>query len=481
MFLFFRLRLISLLFVLGLLDCGLCLVKVTCESKIREAVKPTTDTCYFIDFPPSNTNQEIYNIAVDYTEASKIIKVAFVSSPTVKYIPSSIFNTFPNLTTLSMSTNLEELNPDDFVHAINLYELNLNANQLKIIRNTVFSHVARMAQSWAYPADITKISVDRVFPLHKLSILNLGQNAISEIEDNSFFGLNNIWDLQLKENHLKVVRRHTFAGLPSLVFLGLDNNRIETIEDGAFDLPSLEMLKLYQNKLKTLSDVVFDGLRQIQVILLDRNELEHIGRSLYGLSSIDIIFLNENRIQDIDLTAFAQMPELEHLELRQSGFSFAATKLEGDRRWNSSLIKIDLSDNNLINATELINLRVFPKLRSLILDGNVYKNLSFESYQTPERNEMTETPGTPKPNTDHRIIQNFVFTLSKPYIYSIMKLIADFVPGTTSEPKTYRSITDVLPNLNNLSLNGTNIDCTSMVSLAREFKLKHAVEVKHDC
>lgn len=442
---------------------------------MREAITTTTDTCYLVDFPPSNTIREIYNIAVDYTEASQIKKVEFVSSPAVKYFPSSIFSSFPNLKTLTMTTNLEELIREDFVHAMNLYELILKANQLKIIKNAVFSHLARLTQSWAHPTDITKISVDRVFPLYKLSILNLEQNAISEIEDNSFYGLNSIHDLNLAENHLKTIRRHTFAGLPSLVFLGLNNNQIETIEDGAFDFPSLEMLKLHSNKLKRLSDAVFDGLRQIQMIILHRNELEHIGRSLYGLSSVDIIILSENRIQDIDLAAFAQMAELKHLELKKSGFSFAATKLEANHLWNSSLVRIDLSSNNLINATELINLRVFPNLISLKLDGNLYKNLSVESYQTPGTIETSEPVGY------LRTIKNIVLAISKPYVYSILELIAHFGAEPTIDPPVYRSIIDVLPNLKELSLNDVHLDCASIVHLARELKLKHASGVKHDC
>lgn len=368
-----------------------------------------------------------------------------------------------------MATNLVELDADDFVNAQNLYHLNLTGNELKVIENTTFSYVARLAQSWAYPTDITKLLVDNDFPLHKLGELFLNQNEITKIEDNSFYGLNGIYDLRLNDNQLKIIRRRTFAGLPSLVFLDLARNEIEIIEDGAFDFPLIEILYLHQNKLKRLSDVVFDRLQFLRLVTLDRNELENIGRSLYTLASIEYILLGENRIRDIDLAAFAQMPFLRQLKLENSGFTFETTKIDEGQQLNSTLNELDLSDNNLTDAVELINLRIFPHLKTLKLDGNLYKNLSNERQQMPE---------TSKPSTEHQIIENIVLTLSKPYVWSTLELIThDFGSKT---PIEYRTLIEVLPELSFLYLHRTKIDCISMSSIVKELKSKH-IKVEHDC
>lgn len=179
-----------------------------------------------------------------------------------------------------MRTYLQELNSNDFINAMNLYEFDLSHNKLKVIKNTVFSAKERKADLMPDSTDIANITVDRVHPLHILSSLNLDQNEISEIEDYSLYGLNGVYDLRLKENRLTAINRNTLAGLPQLVFLDLAQNKIETIEDGALNFPALQILYLQKNKLRTLSDAVFERLPMLEMIKLERNRLEHIGRSV---------------------------------------------------------------------------------------------------------------------------------------------------------------------------------------------------------
>lgn len=327
-------------------------------------------------FPETNRNNGTYSFSADYADRNGIEEVIFLRHAVFETIRSEIFSNFPNLESLRVDRNLRELNSGDFNNARNLTVLNLSFNKLKMIRRNVFSPAAKMAQSAEHPSE------GAAFPLHKLKTLNLKINLISEIEANSFDGLNSLFDLDLQSNKLTTIYRHTFVGLPSLHILDLQFNNIESIEDGAFDLPALSRLVFNDNKLKRLSDVVFDRLPKLETIILDANELEQIGRALYKLPSAEDISLMWNRIQDIDLVEFAELPHLNKLMLIQSGFTFENTKIEDERDWSSPLTQLHIGQNNLTDDTELIKLRIFPRLTTLDLDYNRFSELRIGSNRT---------------------------------------------------------------------------------------------------
>lgn len=317
---------------------------------------------------------DTYNFLVDNGRPSEIEHLTVHNATNdVDSIPSGLFTAFLNLRTFQMRTNLTELAPDDFSNALNLNSLRLGDNKLRIVRNNVFSPRAKQSE----------ISAANIYPLHKLKSLDLQSNEIAEIESNSFDGLDRLFFLDLSHNQLTIIRRHTFTALPLLQRINLSNNKIGKIEDGALDLSSLKWLYLDGNKLKTLSDDVFEQLPKIDLLVLNQNELERIGCSLYGLSKIKEIAMNDNRIEDIDLAAFARMSSLRKLTLARSGFTFAMTEFEDDGQvWNSSLLSLGIDDNNLTDASELIKLKVFPKLKELSLNGNPYSNLEVGGNQT---------------------------------------------------------------------------------------------------
>lgn len=362
--------------VIGLLDCGQCSLNVNCKNINHEIDFPDNGTCYIKHVPFSNSTQNTYNFIVDYARPTEIHRMEFVPTdgffPTVEYIPIEIFTTFPNLRSLRMATNLTELRPDDFTHAMNLTSLDLRSNKLQIITREVFGSLTKVSH--------TQLAGD--FRLHKLVTLSLQANEIFSIEKYAFSGLKQLSKLHLHYNRLKQIRRHVFDGLQSIDSLDLESNEIETIEDGALNLPALKYLYLDDNKLRRLSDAVFEQVPALEFIRMNNNQLEHIGRSLYTLLNAMNIRLGRNRIQDIDLAAFAKMPQLGGLTLSQSGFTFATTHTEDDNSGKSILHELQIDANNLTDATELNALTIFPNLVLLSLDGNLYENLEVGGNRT---------------------------------------------------------------------------------------------------
>lgn len=380
-----RNSIIVALIVLSLLDYSLCSLRVNCKSKMYETDEPAAHICHIKQFPLSNHKQETFVFHVNYAQPSEIEEVRIGATARVmqtpnanniERIPSEIFDNFPNLCYFRMTTNLRELNADDFAHAMNLTALNLSGNKLKLIKSNILSPVAKLPQSSSlHSNEVGRMRAEAIVPLHKLRELSLERNEISDIEVNSFNGLSNLLDVNLAGNQLTAIRRQSFAGMPSLNYLNLANNKIESIQDGALELPALKLLNLAHNKLTRLSDALFSGLPKLESIKMDFNYLEYIGHAFSELPNVAEISLDWNDIQDIDLAAFARLPSLKQLILTQSGFTFATTKVEENQRWNSPLIKLNIGGNYLSNAAELNKLKIFPNLTFLVLSWNTFADL----------------------------------------------------------------------------------------------------------
>lgn len=417
-----------LFFVVGLLQSGFCSQIFVCKNQTEKYLL-SNHHCHIQSASPvfTNPNQGNYHFQVDYAEPSDMKRFSLQPSGdgfvALEHILPPIFTAFADLEHLNVERSLDDLHSDDFAHAMNLLTMWLTGNKLKVIRNNVFSPVNKMILYLLHPTATLKADEEGIFSLHKLYDLLLARNEIAEIEDEAFSGLKSLLDLDLTHNRLAVIHRETFAGLLSLRTLILNDNKIETIEDGAFDLPRLMGLFLNKNKLKALSDVIFQGFRNIVAIKLDDNELESIGQSLDGIQTLQTISLKKNRIQDIDLTQFARLPHLIELTLTRSGFSLATTCIENGRGWNSTLSELAIDDNNLADENELEKLRIFPRLEVLNLDGNSFTEFEIRG---------------------NRTLKNF------------------------------------LPALSLLYLRETNIDCIDLASLAWELKAKN-VDVVHDC
>lgn len=205
-----------------------------------------------------------------------------------------------------------------------------------------------------------------------LSSITLSRNRINAIEDFAFDGLNELEQLTLSKNQLKKLNRHTFSGLRKLIYLNLRDNDIDTIEDGTLDLPKLNEIILSKNKLKILSDQIFNGAPNLQRLTIDNNGLEIIGRSMYGLVHANRIIMYQNKIRDIDIIEFSKLPELSALWLRDSGFTFGNRTLDLYEPSESKVNYMDISYNHLNDPNDMQRLRIFKELKTLTLDDNEY-------------------------------------------------------------------------------------------------------------
>lgn len=274
------------------------------------------------------TNLELY---VDYQDYNSYM--AGLTS-----IPIEVFTFFPHLVEFRIESNLIEIPSNAWVNASNLKQLRISKTKL------------------------------------------------AELAPNAFNGLTNLKYLYVTETLFTSIQRQIFVGLNQLEELSLSESHIQSIDDDAFDLPELKILFIQNGKLTSLSDTVFSKLPKLESIYLSRNKLTHIGRSLY-LPQIQIVYLSNNQIIDIDLVEFAELSHIKELYLAESGFSFdSQNSLKQIGVRNTSLKKLDLSQNNLKNALDLQQLRIFAGLESL----DLYRNPFWHFYLGPNINTISD-------------------------------------------------------------------------------------------
>ncbi|XP_018426023.1 PREDICTED: SLIT and NTRK-like protein 3 [Nanorana parkeri] len=162
--------------------------------------------------------------------------------------------------------------------------------------NKGFTNISQISESWIRPFKLylqrnsmRKLYTNSFLHLNNAVSINLGNNALQDIQAGAFNGLKVLKRLYLHENKLDIFRNDTFMGLESLEYLQADYNVIKKIESGAFrNLNKLRVLILNDNHIPLLPTNLFKSVSLTHLdlrgnrlkILSYRGMLDHIGRSI---------------------------------------------------------------------------------------------------------------------------------------------------------------------------------------------------------
>ena len=186
-------------------------------------------------------------------------------------------------------------------HANHLIELRLDKNRLRVFNGNFLSNLSELKVLNLTDNAITDLPrncFDSVFKLERLhiahnmlkvlpfqlfrtlsdlQILNLADNQLLSFPDN-FFALNGeIRILQLQRNQLQMINKNSFYNLHKLLHLDLSENQIATIDRKSFDsLRNLITLNLSSNALTTISSILFHPLQHLQHLDLSNNRFTQL-------------------------------------------------------------------------------------------------------------------------------------------------------------------------------------------------------------
>ena len=230
------------------------------------------------------------------------------------------------LTKIDLEYNeIAEISSHSFSKLSRLEHLVLNENYITEIHRDSLHGLSGLEDLSLMNSKLKKIEAGSFEALTALEVLNLKFNYITELESGVFADLKNIKKIFLGWNRLSNLTKDSFIDLPdSLEVLDLqfnalgnlkagtfvnspkyklllNNNNIENIEDGAFDLPHLQMLVLTHNLLSVINRGMFHGLKNLQNLWVDRNNIARIEEGAFENSrTLCRLFLSQNPIKRLE-------------------------------------------------------------------------------------------------------------------------------------------------------------------------------------
>uniref|UniRef100_A0A8C0U0I6 Leucine rich repeat containing 4 n=1 Tax=Cyanistes caeruleus TaxID=156563 RepID=A0A8C0U0I6_CYACU len=176
--------------------------------------------------------------------------------------------------------------------------------------------------------NIQMIQADTFRHLHHLEVLQLGRNAIRQIEVGAFNGLASLNTLELFDNWLTVI--------PS----GL--KKLEYISEGAFEgLYNLKYLNLGMCNIKDMPNLTpLVGLEELE--MSGNNFPEIKPGSFHGLKSLKKLWIMNSQINLIERNAFDDLTALVELNLAHNNLSSLPHDLFAPLRY---LVELHLHHN----------------------------------------------------------------------------------------------------------------------------------------
>lgn len=324
-----------------------------------------------------------------------VLKLSFNA---LSFIDPLVFSNLMSLQALQLDNNrIENLHPEAFVSLSNLHVLDLTRNRLSFIDARLFGNMFVLRQLYLDHNKIRRIEEGVLLNVTSLRDLGLAGNLLSEVPValRLAHGIRSVETLDLGENRITVVKNDSFQGLGQVYGLRLVDNRLVELPPGfCSSLNKLHVLNVAQNKLSKISSTAFSGCPNLRALRLDTNNLEELPGSLSSLPSLLWLNVSENRVRWADyhtLPPTVEWLDLSHNSLVTLGGLAISSKRVGDKlpiRFH--LRVLDASHNNL---THLDYTTVPPTLETLRLNSNRLKTLAPDTFSRAGRLRRVELMG----------------------------------------------------------------------------------------
>ncbi|XP_043679296.1 chaoptin-like [Vespula pensylvanica] len=302
----------------------------------------------------------------------------------------TVINCHEKLVTNDNKIQLKSLMLDQYQ---NVEELILSKNNLTLVSPNTFIMLKHMRKLDLSENLISEICINELTKSNNLTELNYSNNKLKIFNNIIFDKISTITKLNLSHNYIKILKS-TIISKPviSLIILDLSYNNI-TFIDNAFLKPFLHLqyLDLSFNKITSISENAFSQLFNLKTLRINNNflislkfnelpdnlielriEYNKIVKLFYEPSQIEELNIEFNNISRLE-TNLASLHSLEYLNVSDNKLAkFPNVTLQ-------RLKVLDISNNNYSNIPKYLSSENYPLLNTLIVSGNLIKNLTFYS------------------------------------------------------------------------------------------------------
>lgn len=137
---------------------------------------------------------------------------------------------------------------------------------------------------------------------HNIKVLDLSDNIISILSDNSFVKYEYLEVLYMRNNSLKLIKPKAFARMRMLLYLDLSFNNLVSIPSTIFnDLSALLTLSLQGNSIAVIEKYTFQNVSYLTNLFLAGNHIEVIDPEAFkGLNRLQRLELQNNALKRLD-------------------------------------------------------------------------------------------------------------------------------------------------------------------------------------
>uniref|UniRef100_H2Y4T0 TIR domain-containing protein n=1 Tax=Ciona savignyi TaxID=51511 RepID=H2Y4T0_CIOSA len=351
----------------------------------------------------------------------------FLSKCNIRQISSSAFNGSTHMKVIDLSWNKISMIPGSlFRHNPMLEVINLRGNRISQMEPAAFAFLAHLRsldvqnnrflcdcdivplQQWIIENTYTTVRHRRRVSFENATLtrtLDLSNNLISSIHNDSFGCFVALERLHLQLNNIDILFRWVFRGLAKLKVLNLSaNSLVQVPQQSIGGLPRLESLDLSANPLhdfcanlsttvrgiriryttiKTVGDYTFSNVAGLRRIDLSHNKLASVHSAAFSdvpsLREIDLSNNNLQRISMIPGSLFRHNPMLEVINLRgnrisqmePAAFAFLA-----------HLRSLDVQNNRFLCDCDIVPLQQLPTVGVLDMTGNSVTTVGVESFRS---------------------------------------------------------------------------------------------------
>lgn len=198
----------------------------------------------------------VASIPEDWTDCPSVCQCKWISGKKTALCREAGFTMVPNT-----------LNAD-------MQVLDITGNSIQNLPKEVFRTVGliHLQRIFLKSAGVYEIHKDAFKELKILVEIDLSDNFISVLHQDTFSGNDRLRALYMNSNPISELRSSQFPNLPHLKSLEFQHCQIKSVHIDAFQhLPALESLHLNDNKLNRLSETVFSPVPKLKTLVLDGN------------------------------------------------------------------------------------------------------------------------------------------------------------------------------------------------------------------
>lgn len=250
-----------------------------------------------------------------------------------------------------------------------LVHLDLSDNAIELISEQTFHHLTALRLLNLTRNRLSQLPQNAFQGLERLEVLYLAHNHFSVLPYQVFAPLRHLLTIDLSGNYLAALQDAFFAPNVKLVTLLLAGNRLSRIAPAAFaELQDLQSLDLYDNALHSLPDTLLAGLHDLRYLHLGHNRLEALPTRIFR-DLERLLWLNISR-NPLRALGGGLLAPCAHLETLAASHTNLTTLRDTDFRGLRSLKHLEITHNPVFRHIEDYALVHTPRMRYLDLRNN---------------------------------------------------------------------------------------------------------------